>query len=198
MKKTMEKLIKIEVWITVILFILRCIPSMKEVLGLWNCGDFGKLGYTLFGYIGEATALGVILIKAFDLWIWKWKWISKLHGVPVLANAYDGVLKSSYNERKKYKGRLTVKQTFTKISLKYKSDESSSFSIIADIIDDHDVNQLIYTYQNDPKANIQERSPIHHGTAILNIDNIDKIEGNYFTERGTVGYMVFTVCPQKT
>lgn len=178
MKKTMEKLIKIEVWITVILFILRCIPSMKEVLRLWNCGDFGRLGYTLFGYIGEATALGVILIKAFDLWIWKWKWISKLHGVPVLANAYDGELKSSYNERKKYKGRLTVKQTFTKISLKYKSDESSSFSIIADIIDDHDVNQLIYTYQNDPKANIQERSPIHHGTAILNIDNIDKIEGN--------------------
>ena len=115
-----------------------------------------------------------------------------------MANAYDGELKSSYNERKKYKGRLTVKQTFTKISLKYKSDESSSFSIIADIIDDHDVNQLIYTYQNDPKANIQERSPIHHGTAILNIDNIDKIEGNYFTERGTVGYMVFTVCPQKT
>lgn len=103
MKKTMEKLIKIEVWITVILFILRCIPSMKEVLGLWNCGDFGRLSYTLFGYIGEATALGVILIKAFDLWIWKWKWISKLHGVPVLANAYDGVLKSSYNERKNIK-----------------------------------------------------------------------------------------------
>ena len=193
----MEKLIKIEVWITIILFILRCIPSMKEVLELWNGGDLGRLGYTLFGYIGEATAFGFILIKVFDLWIWKWKWISKLHGVPVLANAYDGVLKSSYNERKKYKGQLTVKQTFTKISLKYKSDESSSFSIIADIIDDHDVNRLIYTYQNDPKANIQERSPIHHGTAILNIDNIDKIEGNYFTERGTVGYMVFTVCQKK-
>lgn len=46
--------------------------------------------------------------------------------------------------------------------------------------------------------NIQERSLLHHGTAILNIDNIDKIEGNYFTERGTVGHMVFTVCPQKT
>lgn len=195
MKKAMEKLIKIEVWITIILFILRCILSMKEVLELWNCGDFGRLGYTLFGYIGEATAFGVILIKVFDLWIWKW--ISKLHGVPVLANSYDGVLKSSYNEKKIYKGQLTVKQTFTKISLKYKSDESSSFSIIADIIDDHDVNQLIYTYQNDPRANIQEHSPIHHGTAILNIDNIDKIEGNYFTERGTVGYMVFTVCQKK-
>ncbi|KMV77993.1 hypothetical protein HMPREF0979_01242 [Coprobacillus sp. 8_1_38FAA] len=56
---------------------------------------------------------------------------------------------------------------------------------------------MIYTYQNDPRANIQEHSPIHHGTAILNIDNIDKIEGNYFTERGTVGYMVFTVCQKK-
>lgn len=63
MKKAMEKLIKIEVWITIILFILRCILSIKEVLELWNCGDFGRLGYTLFGYIGEATAFGVILIK---------------------------------------------------------------------------------------------------------------------------------------
>ena len=192
----MEKLVKIGIWTTSIIFILRCIPSMKEVLALWNEGAFGKLVYTLFGYIGEAIAIGFIIIKLFDLWIWKWKYFSKIHGIPVLAQTYDGEISSSYDDSKTYKGVLTIKQTFSKISVKYKSDESSSFSVIATIIDNYDVNQLIYTYQNNPKANIQERSPIHHGTAILNIDNVTKIEGNYFTERGTVGYMVFIACQE--
>lgn len=192
MKNSMEKLVKIGIWTTIILFILRCIPSMKGILELWNGGDFGKLVYTLFGYIGEAIAAGFIIIKVFDLWIWKWKYITKVHGIPVLAQTYDGEISSTYDESKIYKGILTIKQTFSKISVKYKSEESGSFSVIATIIDNYNVNQLIYTYQNNPKANIQERSPIHHGTAILNIDDVKKIEGNYFTERGTVGYMVFT------
>ncbi len=192
MKNSMEKLVKIGIWTTIILFILRCIPSMKGILELWNGGDFLKLVYTLFGYIGEAIAAGFIIIKVFDLWIWKWKYIAKVHGIPVLAQTYDGEISSTYDESKIYKGILTIKQTFSKISVKYKSEESGSFSVIATIIDNYNVNQLIYTYQNNPKANIQERSPIHHGTAILNIDDVKKIEGNYFTERGTVGYMVFT------
>ncbi len=190
MKNTMEKLVKIGIWTTVIIFILRCIPSMKELLGLWDEGAFWKLLYTLFGYIGEAIAVGFVVIKLFDLWIWKY--LSKIHGIPVLAQTYEGEISSSYNDSKTYRGILTIKQTFSKISVKYKSDESSSFSVVAAIIDSYDVNRLIYTYQSDPNANIQERSPIHHGTAILNVDNVNKIEGNYFTERGTVGHMVFT------
>jgi len=189
MKNTMEKLMRISIWTTITIFILRCFPSMKELFGLWNEGAFWKLVYTLFGYIGEAIGIGFVLIKIFDLWAWKY--LSKIHGIPVLAQTYEGEISSSYDKSKTYKGILTIKQTFTKISVKFKSDESSSFSVAAVIMDNYDVNQLIYTYQNNPNAIIQERSPIHHGTAILNIDNVNKIEGNYFTERVFVGYMKF-------
>ena len=114
-----------------------------------------------------------------------------------MAKEYKGKLTSSF-DNKDYKGNLTINQTFTKLSIKFKSSESSSYSIVASIIDNNDTNQLIYTYQNDPKANIQDRSQIHYGTAILSVDNVSKIEGNYYTGRGSFGYMVFTAaCVRK-
>ena len=191
MKNTVDKLIKIGVWVTAIFFVIRCIPSFGVLTGLWKSRDFLGLIYNIISYVGEAIAVGLIIVKLFDLWIWKLKFIQKIHRIPVLAKDYKGKLTSSF-DNKDYKGNLTINQTFTKLSIKFKSNESSSYSIVASIIDNNDTNQMIYTYQNDPKANIQSRSPIHYGTAILSVDDVSKIEGNYFTSRGSVGYMVFT------
>ena len=197
MKNTMDKIIKIGVWTTSILFVIRCLIGVNSLIELWNTGEMVDLFYNVIGYIGEAIAAGFILIKIYDLWAWKWRFVRWTHDIPILAPAYKGTLSSSYKDGKEYKGVLTIKQTFTKMSISFKSNESSSVSIVADIIDNHDMKQLIYTYQNDPKANIQERSPIHHGTAILNVDNVEKIEGNYFTERGSHGYMTFSAVHTK-
>ncbi len=191
MKNTVEKLIKIGVWVTAIFFVIRCIPSIGVLTDLWQSRDFLGLVYNVISYVGEAIAFGFIIVKLFDLWIWKWKVVQKIHRVPVLEKEYKGKLTSSF-DNKDYKGNLAINQTFTKLSIKFKSNESSSYSIVASIIDNNDTNQLIYTYQNDPKANIRDRSPIHYGTAILSVDNVSKIEGSYFTSRGSVGYMVFT------
>lgn len=194
MRNTVDKLIKIGVWVTAILFVIRCILAISVLAGLWQSRDFLGLIYNVISYVGEAIAIGLIIVKVFDLWIWKWKIIQRIHRVPVLKKEYNGKLTSSF-DNKNYKGALSINQTFTKLSIKFKSNESSSYSIVASIIDKNDTNQLIYTYQNDPKANIQKRSPIHYGTAILSVDNVSKIEGNYFTGRGTFGYMVFTAVP---
>ena len=191
MKNALDKLIKFGVWITVILFIIRCIPSIGVLIAAWRSRDYLGFAYNVASYVGEAIAVGFIIIKLFDVWIWKWKPLRKLHGIPVLAKDYKGKLSSSF-DKKDYKGNLTIKQTFSRISIKFMSNESFSYSIVASIIDNNDTNQLIYTYHNDPKATIQERSPIHYGTAILSVDNVGKIEGNYFTSRGSVGYMTFT------
>ena len=60
---------------------------------------------------------------------------------------------------------------------------------------DNQKNQLVYTYQNDPKQTIQNRSRIHYGTAILNIKrkkNAMLLEGDYWTGRNTSGSMSFS------
>ncbi len=196
MKNTVDKLIKIGVWVTAILFVIRCILSIGVLTGLWQSREFLGLIYNVISNVGEAIAVGLIIVKLFDLWIWKWKVVQKIHRVPVLAKEYKGKLTSSF-DNKDYKGNLNINQTFTKLSIKFKSSESSSYSIVASIIDNNDTNQLIYTYQNDPKANIQERSPIHYGTAILSVDNVKRIEGSYYTSRGSVGYMVFTAISEE-
>lgn len=196
MRNAVDKLIKIGVWVTAILFVIRCIPSIGLLADLWQSRDFLGLMYNTISYVGEAIAFGFIIVKLFDSWIWKWKVVQKFHRVPALAKEYKGELTSSF-DNKDYKGNLIINQTFTKLSIKFKSNESSSYSIVASIIDNNDTSQLIYTYQNDPKANIQKRSPIHYGTAILSVDNVNKIEGSYYTSRGSVGYMVFTAISEE-
>lgn len=195
MKNTIDKLIKIGVWITVILFIIRCIPARETLVELWTGGYVGELIYSMVGYVGEAITVSFILMKAFDLWIWKWPIVRRIIKMPILYKEYKGKIISTY-DNKEHKGTLSIKQTYTGINIRLKTKESSSYSITATIVENNDVNQLIYTYQNDPKANIQKRSPIHHGTAILEVDNVEKIEGNYFTERGHSGSMVF-LCQKK-
>ncbi|MBQ6626301.1 MAG: hypothetical protein IIX27_03315, partial [Ruminococcus sp.] len=70
-------------------------------------------------------------------------------------------------------------------------------------IDNRDnVQHLIYTYQNEPKGEIQDRSPIHYGTAILDVTNPNEIKGNYYTSRNSRGSMTFgskhkTLSPNK-
>ena len=75
------------------------------------------------------------------------------------------------------------------LKLKFKTGESSSHSITASIINDNGTQKLIYTYLNSPRAELQ--SPIHYGTVILDIDNPNQLEGNYYTNRGTKRFNEF-------
>ena len=36
--------------------------------------------------------------------------------------------------------------------------------------ENRNIKQICYTYRNEPKAKIQERSPIHYGSVILDIE----------------------------
>ena len=66
-----------------------------------------------------------------------------------------------------------------------------SNSINASIEDIHNEMQLIYFFINEPRAELQERSAIHYGTATLRVNNPDTITGNYYTGRLTRGSMDF-------
>lgn len=73
----------------------------------------------------------------------------------------------------------------------FTTEESKSSSISASIDKIQDEWQLIYFYLNVPQAKVRDRSSIHYGTALLSIENPEKLQGQYFTDRKTTGDMKF-------
>lgn len=71
------------------------------------------------------------------------------------------------------------------------TEKSRSKSISSSIERVQDKWQLTYCYLNVPKANVRNRSEIHYGTALLCVENMEKIHGQYFTDRKTTGDMRF-------
>ena len=65
MKKRVDSLIKKAMWISILIFILRCIVS-------WNDLIKGVSAYDVFGYIGEAIGVAAILIMLYERWGWQW------------------------------------------------------------------------------------------------------------------------------
>lgn len=190
MDENYKKLINISVGLVIIIFVIRSFFSWIDLKEMWDTGQSLTLSYTLFGYIGESFGIMASLMAVFNKWAWKWKWIRWMHNMPILTEKYNGTCSSDY-DRKIYTGEIYIKQTFTNIAIKFKTDESISRSLTTSFCMIHNNQYLIYTYQNDPLADIQDRSPIHYGTAILDVSNPSILEGNYFTGRKTRGSMKF-------
>ena len=113
-----------------------------------------------------------------------------MHDTPLLAKKYAEIFILDYDKKERSED-IIVNQTFLNISVQLVTNESKSRSLTASLTNVQNVLYLIYTYQNDPRTEIQNRSPIHYGTAILDVSNPMLLEGNYFTGRNTRGSMKF-------
>ena len=146
----------------------------------------------MFGYAGEAIGITTVLMTLFNTLIWKWKWVNKIVDMPVLAKKYTGTFVSDWQgEKKQYDGSLDIKQSFLNVSVVFKTGESRSFSILSSIETEGDRKKIVYIYQNEPRAELADRSAIHKGTAELWIEESGELTGNYYTGRKTRGSMNF-------
>ena len=103
---------------------------------------------------------------------------------------YTGTFVSDWqSENKTYDARLEIKQTFLNVSIVFKSGESRSYSVLSTIDTISDSKRIIYNYQNEPRAELADRSTIHKGTAELWIEDSGELVGNYYTSRKTSGSM---------
>lgn len=185
-----KKFMNISIWLTAILLLIRCLISWTDIKNMWEDGQVLNLCYCFFGFIGEAIGVATIFMTIFNKWAWKWRCLRWTHNVPVLANKYQGEFISDYDGVKRF-GTIIINQTFLAVAVQLKTDESSSRSLTASFSELQNVRYLIYTYQNDPRAEIQERSPMHYGTAMLDASNTMLLEGNYYTGRKSRGSMKF-------
>ena len=190
MRETYKKFVTYSIWVAIILFVVRCVIAKNEIGNYISMSTWGVLGYNVFSYAGEAIGVMFLLMAFFNKIAWKWKFINKFVDMPVLAKRYTGTFVSDWqSENKTYDASLEIKQTFLNVSIVFKSGESRSYSILSTIDTISDSKRIIYNYQNEPRAELAERSTIHKGTAELWLEDSGELVGNYYTSRKTSGSM---------
>lgn len=190
MECNLKKIVTLSVWLTAILFMIQLMVFYDNIGEMLIVGSTYKLISFCLSCIGKSICVSSFLMILFNKYAWKWKFIKLLHDTPVLKSKYIGTFNSTYDNKERH-GTMYVNQTFLNVTVQLKTDESRSRSIVTFLEKYQGVYHLIYVYQNEPRAEIQEKSPMHYGTAILDVSNSEVLIGNYFTLRKTIGSMSF-------
>lgn len=179
-KGRVANFIKQATWVAIGCFVIRCALSWEQVTTVFNA-------YDVFDFAGEAVSVTAAFMFLYERWLWKYNpWES----MPRLSARYYGKLKSSYDDVER-DATLYIKQSLLSVHVTMKSGESKSKSITAVIDEIAEEKLLIYCYLNTPSSEYRNRSEIHYGTAMLCVDDLNKLTGNYYTDRKTRGSMEF-------
>ena len=193
MSEAAKKFMKMSIWVVLALFTLRCLVGWGELSEIKQNADLLKGCYTVFGYAGEAIGAAALFMAGFNKWWWKWKPLNALAGgMPILAKHYKGNIRFKLEDvEKEIASEISIEQTFLNVIVRLSSAESVSNSVTATIETINNEKQLVYTYLNTPRAELQNRSSMHYGTAMLIIKDSKHLSGNYYTIRLSRGSMDF-------
>lgn len=139
----------------------------------------------------------VYAVMAFDLWLWK---LPILHGWfvkrPVISGTWKVTMRSNYKDPATktvippVEGFMVIRQTFSTLSLRLLTPESSSELVGTEIVCSQDNLYCISgVYRNEPRFAVRDRSAIHYGAVWLKIidEATKQVTGHYWTDRNTAG-----------
>jgi hypothetical protein len=141
-----------------------------------------------------------IFLFFFEKRLWKISLIQKigLVKVPNLSGKWDGYILSSYDHHeKKIKATIEIFQTWTKIKIILRAENSVSYSQTASLlITPPDAVVISYEYSNEPVSKAVKTMNNHRGMARHNYvvsKEKETLNGEYFTGRGrmTHGSLIF-------
>lgn len=154
--------------------------------------------------LSPVTTIVVFTALAFDLWLWK---LPFLHGWfvkrPVIDGTWKVEIRSTWSNPATggsgpiapVEGYMVIRQTFSTLSLRLLTEESSSELLGTEIVCSADgLHCVSGVYRNEPRFQVRDRSPIHYGAVWLKIidEKTKRIEGHYWTDRETAGEMELT------
>jgi hypothetical protein len=138
-------------------------------------------------FIDAPSVIGFygIFYRIFDKHLWK---RANLTNIPDLNGSWEGKIKTSYDKNSnEYPATLSIKQTWSHISIVLTTENSRSESTVAMIsTKPSDGAKIQYAYENKPRHNAKNTMHAHSGTADLVLrlkDNIQILEGDYYTGR---------------
>ncbi len=151
-----------------------------------------------FSYVATGSSITLLL---WDRWLWRLRvfrpWLTTR---PDLRGTWKGEILSNWQLENYRAGPievyLVVRQTFSSISGRLFSLESSSASLSANIVSEGpEFHTLFIVYRNESRALLREGSPMHYGGMLLNIRGVpvQKMEGEYWTDRKTKGDVSFVL-----
>lgn len=179
MKEEVRFLVKISSFVAILVFVLLLFLKV-DILD--------SVSYAITG--------GLVFSGLFNFCIWKWPLFhSWLIWIPNLNGKWDCNIETTYEEkRKKVNAVVTIKQTFTSIYVLMETKESKSTSKNGLLERDNGTGQVIlsYVYENIPSVQIRERSQIHFGAVRLEIKDKNTVEGEYWTDRKSLGTLALT------
>jgi len=142
------------------------------------------------------VAVVIVILLAFERWLWRIAPVARALHRPVLRGTWKGQLTSNWTDPDTGQEIapidifLLVRQTYSTVSLRLMTHESTSRSLVASLESRRDeIATLSSTYQNIPGLLIQDRSRIHHGALILEVHwtPAKHLSGFYWTDRDTKG-----------
>ncbi len=179
MKEEVKTLIKISSFVAIFVFVLLLCLKI-DILD--------SVSYAITG--------GLAFSVLFNCWIWK---LPVLHPLliwtPNLNGKWDCIIETTYEgKKKKINATATIKQTFASIYVLMETKESKSTSKNGLLERDKGTGQVIlsYVYENIPGVQIRERSQIHFGAVRLEVKNKNTVEGEYWTDRKSIGTLALT------
>ncbi len=146
---------------------------------------------------GTVTAVVGGLLFIFDRWIWHLKILHPWFvAVPDLSGTWKAKIQSTWIDPKTNQGIppieafLVIRQTYSSLSIRLMTPESSSECCAAKILRaDDGIYQAVCIYRNEPKHEVRHRSEVHYGGMRLHVSERypKTMRADYWTDRKTTG-----------
>jgi hypothetical protein len=165
-----------------IVFVLLTIVDVAHRFGMPK-----NLPPEVLSLVGAGTTFAV-LYWIFDRYAWRWGVVAQLVKVPNLNGewtCYGETINLDGAVQFEWTGSLTITQSWDKLRVRLKTEQSGSNSISAALVrDEIDGVILLYHYQNDPRIGETELRS-HRGFAEITFaEDLASGEGEYFNGHG--------------
>lgn len=163
--------------------------------GLWLALAFVldvPVDKTWLKYLGGIAAVVVFLVLIFDRWAWRWLPVA-VSKRPNLRGTWKAQLRYQWPDDgsppKTKDCYITIRQTYSTVSVAMHFDISDSSSRSAAIVETNGQRSLWWSYFSIAHSEHQQNNPPHRGAAELVISLKPKLSlaGDYWTERKTFG-----------
>lgn len=150
---------------------------------------------------GITLAVVSATLTAFDKIGWKWWPLRLCSKIPDLNGTWCVELHSTYEIPETGKrvapiqGFASIRQTYSKLSIRLMTKDSDSFLIASNILQrDDNTIEIAGVYQSDPKVHLRgKESEIHYGSFKVRLvgNPVAAMDGHYWTDRHTKGTVTY-------
>lgn len=142
---------------------------------------------TFLKCLSSIITITEILVIIYCKYLWKYKYLN-FFKIKNLNGEYECTINTNYpNIHNEIKTKIIINQDLFDIQVNMTSKETKSYSIISDIEKNHSREYLLYTYKTETNAEYREHNRDQFGSVRLYIDDLDNLEGEYWTNNNTQG-----------